>query len=42
MRNEIIRVIERGINTAYSIAKAMSLDPGTVKHNLDWLEEKDS
>jgi len=39
-RNEIIRLIERGINTAYSIAKAMDLDPGTVKHHLDWLEEK--
>ena len=34
-RNEIIRLIERGINTAYSIAKAMDLDPGTVKHHLD-------
>jgi len=39
-RNEIIRLIERGTNTAYSIAKAMDLDPGTVKHHLDWLEEK--
>ncbi len=39
-RNEIIRLIERGINTAYSIAKAMDLDPGTVKHHLDWLEKK--
>lgn len=39
-RNEIIRLIERGINTAYSIAKAMDLDPGTVKHHLDWLEER--
>ena len=39
-RNEIIRLIERGINTAYSIAKAMDLDPGTVKHHLDWLEDK--
>jgi len=39
-RNEIIRLIEKGINTAYSIGKAMNLDPGTVKHHLDWLEEK--
>ena len=39
-RSEIIRLIERGINTAYSIAKAMDLDPGTVKHHLDWLEKK--
>jgi predicted ArsR family transcriptional regulator len=39
-RNEIIRLIESGVNTAYSIARAMNLDPGTVKHHLDWLEEK--
>jgi len=39
-RNEIIRLIERGVNSAYSIAKAMDLDPGTVKHHLDWLEER--
>lgn len=39
-RNEIIRLIDKGINTAYSIGKALNLDPGTVKHHLDWLEEK--
>ncbi len=39
-RNEIIRLIEKGVDTAYSIAKAMDLDPGTVKHHLDWLEKK--
>jgi len=39
-RNEIIRLIESGVNTAYSIARAMNLDPGTVKHHLDWLEDK--
>ena len=39
-RNEIIRLIESGVNTAYLIARAMNLDPGTVKHHLDWLEEK--
>ena len=39
-RNEIIRLIESGVNTAYSIARSMNLDPGTVKHHLDWLEER--
>jgi len=39
-RNEIIRLIEKGFNTAYSIGKIMNLDPGTVKHHLDWLEGK--
>jgi len=39
-RNEIIRLIDKGINTAYSIGKALNLDPGTIKHHLDWLEEK--
>ena len=39
-RNEIIRLIDKGINTAYSIGKTLNLDPGTVKHHLDWLEEK--
>ena len=39
-RNEIIRLIENGVNTAYSIAGAMNLDPGTVKHHLDWLEKR--
>jgi predicted transcriptional regulator len=39
-RNEIIRLIGNGVNTAYSIGKVMDLDPGTVKHHLDWLEKK--
>ena len=39
-RNEIIRLIESGVNTAYSLSRVMNLDPGTVKHHLDWLEEK--
>jgi len=25
---------------AYSIAKAMDIDPGTVKHHLNWLKDK--
>jgi predicted ArsR family transcriptional regulator len=39
-RNEIIRLIDKGVNTSYSIGKILNLDPGTVKHHLDWLEEK--
>lgn len=39
-RNEIIRLIEKGVDTSYAIAKRMDLDSGTVKHHLDWLENK--
>ncbi len=39
-RNEIIRLIEKGVDTSYAIAKRMDLDAGTVKHHLDWLENK--
>lgn len=39
-RNEIIRLIDEGVDTSYTIAKEMDLDTGTVKHHLNWLEKK--
>lgn len=39
-RNEILRLIGKGVNNYYSIARALGVDPGTAKHHLDWLEER--